>query len=341
MEGQFDDAEDDHTLSLHASRQPSMNSTSQLSTNELDKISAKPLTSTPRNALPDPSSIATTASKSAALADSLMSDSHPYDPGVHGSLKFIPIAPRLPGTVLPDMVSLRTSTPLVPTTTDKAAPPQQPVVRGADEMIQPPPAVELDSWIHPHPAILPQSYKNVGPSTLLPPYPQVVVEPYSGGIRILTSRDVVLGRGGLANHHPGNKWFRSIVSQYQMEYCSLRKLDKKQLARNLVSYLRHCGGRFVSKCKSSSSGCSGNDHDNDDDTYHEVGDERAIIKTSQTLREGTSGVIRQTLQENLTDPPPATTNGLLLVEAAVERNNKRDADNDVSVLLSKRTRNEL
>ena len=53
----------------------------------------------------------------------------------------------------------------------------------------------------------------------------------------INSNDVLCGRGGLTNSHVGNKRFRDVVSEYQMEYLKSRKNDKKGIARFAYSYV--------------------------------------------------------------------------------------------------------
>ena len=92
--------------------------------------------------------------------------------------------------------------------------------------------------------------------------------------------DVLLGRGGQTNSNPGNIKFRDLVSKYRMAYCTAPKGDKGALARYLCNYVRSKGGRFLRKEES-----NGN--------WYEVGDEKAVMKCGQALREGTAALIRK------------------------------------------------
>jgi hypothetical protein len=89
------------------------------------------------------------------------------------------------------------------------------------------------------------------------------------------STDILLGRGGGPNRHAGNLWFRDFIQAYRATYHRVDKYMKKQLAINLVQYIRHCGGRFLEK-KTLGGGIS---------VWYDVGDGRARSKCSQALRE--------------------------------------------------------
>jgi hypothetical protein len=85
--------------------------------------------------------------------------------------------------------------------------------------------------------------------------------------------DVLLGRGGAANNHLGNRLFRSIVLHYQVEYLQSKKLEKVNVARKVVSIIHSEGGRFLKR-------------NGKDDAWEEVDLKKAQEKTSQALREG-------------------------------------------------------
>jgi hypothetical protein len=96
-------------------------------------------------------------------------------------------------------------------------------------------------------------------------------------IREPTVNDVLMGRGGRINKHVGNVQLRNIVAARQDEYLSSStgKLDKAYIAADIVASIRlqyHPPGRFLEQ--------NAVDH-----TWYEVGDERAIRKVLQALRE--------------------------------------------------------
>jgi hypothetical protein len=89
-----------------------------------------------------------------------------------------------------------------------------------------------------------------------------------------TDADVLFGRGGRTNHHPGNKRLRMIVDEYKLAYEAARKTDKPKYAKAIVQALREHStpSRFLRM----------NDTTN---MWEDVGDRRAAEKVSQTLRE--------------------------------------------------------
>jgi hypothetical protein len=85
--------------------------------------------------------------------------------------------------------------------------------------------------------------------------------------------DVLCGRGGLSNHHPGNKRFRRVVSEMKRTYRSTEtKNNKTSLSRAIVDHVCNYGGRFIKKDAKSG-------------RYHVLTKADARKKTSQALRE--------------------------------------------------------
>jgi hypothetical protein len=93
----------------------------------------------------------------------------------------------------------------------------------------------------------------------------------------ITANDVLLGRGGGTNRHNGH--FRDLVSEAQPQYVQARKKDKTRIAKSIVAKVRSRNGRFL---KLDVNGL-----------YMDVGDKQATLKTSQALREGLSGRMRE------------------------------------------------
>ena len=60
-------------------------------------------------------------------------------------------------------------------------------------------------------------------------------------------RDVLCGRGGATNNHPGNKRFRAIVADHMDEYLQARKKEKAVIARRIVDMIKNDGGRFLKR----------------------------------------------------------------------------------------------
>ena len=93
------------------------------------------------------------------------------------------------------------------------------------------------------------------------------------GIEHYSDCDVLSGRGGGTNLHPGNRYFRNLILSHLEMYDIANKSEKPNVARTIVQNIRDKGGRFLRKEK--------------DGLYHEIGDEAAREKTSQGLRHRT------------------------------------------------------
>lgn len=65
----------------------------------------------------------------------------------------------------------------------------------------------------------------------------------------ITEKDVLFGRGGKSNHHPGNKWYRQIIAQTRPIYsCDTRsKIEKTDISNAVVNYIQSHGGRFLKR----------------------------------------------------------------------------------------------
>jgi len=89
-----------------------------------------------------------------------------------------------------------------------------------------------------------------------------------------TDKDVLLGRGGMTNKHPGNKRFRKEVENLKQWYkeCGSKR-EKKKLSELMVDWVHSYGGRFLSK------------DENDDEKWVIANPQAARRKASQALRE--------------------------------------------------------
>ena len=56
---------------------------------------------------------------------------------------------------------------------------------------------------------------------------------------LVTDYDILCGRGGLTNHHRGNKRFRDIVALHRPDYVRAPKIQKPSVARVIVRAIRH------------------------------------------------------------------------------------------------------
>ena len=85
--------------------------------------------------------------------------------------------------------------------------------------------------------------------------------------------DVLGGRGGASLRHPGNQIYRRLVNLNKALYITCLKSEKLKISKSIVAAMREQKGRFLER-----NGESG--------TWFEIGDRKAIEKTSQALREG-------------------------------------------------------
>jgi len=87
-----------------------------------------------------------------------------------------------------------------------------------------------------------------------------------------SDNDVLLGRGGRSNHHPGNKAYRDKVGEIRDNYRSSEKNAKTDLSQDLVNWVQQeQQGRFLKQ--------------DDDKKWYVVTNIVARRKASQALRE--------------------------------------------------------
>lgn len=94
----------------------------------------------------------------------------------------------------------------------------------------------------------------------------------SEGLSLFEDNDVLSGRGGGTNVHPGNRNFRDLINLHRRSYLKARKNDKPAISRAIVRCIRETGGRFLKK-------------DEKGGLWYEIGDDAAREKTSQALRQ--------------------------------------------------------
>ncbi|KAL7473991.1 hypothetical protein ACHAWX_000004, partial [Stephanocyclus meneghinianus] len=87
-----------------------------------------------------------------------------------------------------------------------------------------------------------------------------------------TENDVLFGRGGLTNNHPGNIFFRQKALELQKWYEQSSEEFKTEISIILVESVKGRGGRFLEKGKGS-------------DEWYEVIKNGPRRKASQQLRE--------------------------------------------------------
>eukprot|EP00536_Pseudo-nitzschia_multiseries_P012070 jgi/Psemu1/207578/e_gw1.441.19.1 len=111
-------------------------------------------------------------------------------------------------------------------------------------------------------------------------------------IRTPNSTDVLSGRGGGINSHPGNKVFRGWVDERKPDYnLAQNKNQKTEVAMQIVRRVQNqtpIPGRFLTRDKTSHT-------DPGKQWWVENEEAKALMKTTQALREG-APKIREELQ---------------------------------------------
>ena len=105
-----------------------------------------------------------------------------------------------------------------------------------------------------------------------------MVTPDDKGVKEPAENDVLCGRGGSINSHPGNERFRTLVEKRKRVYLTARfKREKRLIASSIVSEIRALNGRFLTR-------------DTKTGLWQDIGDEKARDKTSQALRENAPSI---------------------------------------------------
>ena len=106
------------------------------------------------------------------------------------------------------------------------------------------------------------------------------------GIKEPHENDVMYGRGGGTNHHPGNKRYRKMVEERKVKYVNSKRLDKPLVALEIIREWRGQWppGRFLK-------------HNDKTGLWDDVGDKKAREKTSQALREKAPQIRKQQQEE--------------------------------------------
>ncbi len=89
-----------------------------------------------------------------------------------------------------------------------------------------------------------------------------------------TINDVLCGRGGAVLRHPGNVQYQNLIKERQQEYTTCMKAEKLKISRSIVEHVRkEYRGRFLVR-------------DSTTKSWYDIGEKKAVEKTSQALREG-------------------------------------------------------
>jgi len=145
----------------------------------------------------------------------------------------------------------------------------------------------------------PHSYDSTSPVTP----PQLKCEPESIESIEPRDNDVLCGRGGSINTHPGNARFRELVEKRKRSYIDAFKREKRLIAESILKDIRRLSpsGRFLTRAVKGG-------------PWVEISEEKARDKTSQGLRENAPKIRRQiqnerrryeVQQHHISTPPPA------------------------------------
>ena len=90
-----------------------------------------------------------------------------------------------------------------------------------------------------------------------------------------TCNDVLNGRGKFIHTWQGNIYYRDLIRHYKLEYVVATPEEQKNIGQRVISTIRglNPSGRFLEMNKGSGAWC-------------DIGDERALFKIRQALREG-------------------------------------------------------
>merc|ERR1719343_1636308 len=104
--------------------------------------------------------------------------------------------------------------------------------------------------------------------------------------------DVLCGRGGAALRHPGNQTYRRLVNLNKGLYITCLKTEKLKISRSIVAAIREQNGRFLER-------------DAKKGVWFDIGDKKAVEKTSQALREGQPKLRKQMVARGQIPPDNA------------------------------------
>jgi len=126
------------------------------------------------------------------------------------------------------------------------------------------------------------------------------------GVTKITENDIICGRGGVALKHPGNLAYRKIVGLNKGIYATCLKAEKLKISKSIVAAIREIEGRFLEREDGKpTSSLDERDENGNPVTWKDIGDKRAIEKTSQALREGQPKLLKKlaAMQGNMAQAP--------------------------------------
>lgn len=129
-------------------------------------------------------------------------------------------------------------------------------------------------------------------------------------IKDCTEKDVLSGRGGRTNTHPGNQYYRELIVSRCTAYEEATKIMKPEISEQIVRTIYLRGGRFLRR--------------GSDGWYCDIGWTTAKEKTSQALRHKSLDI------RNLLDPNRPKRNGRRKQKKKKEEINDDDGNKPIS-----------
>ncbi|KAL7551900.1 hypothetical protein ACHAWF_015106 [Thalassiosira exigua] len=131
---------------------------------------------------------------------------------------------------------------------------------------------------YPHAYRSSSAYEHLGKPPYMTRYSQPPV--HQDYITDVSNNDVICGRGGAVNNHPGNRRFRQFIQEFKHQYLNETKQRKPFVAMSVLQAVKNSNppGRFLVKYPGG---------------YLECSDDRAREKASQALREGAAKLRKQ------------------------------------------------
>jgi hypothetical protein len=130
------------------------------------------------------------------------------------------------------------------------------------------------------------------------------------GVTVICENDIVCGRGGAALKHSGNLAYRKIVNINKTLYATCLKAEKLRISKSIVAAIREVNGRFLEREDGKiSTTLDERNPDGSPVTWCDIGDRRAIEKTSQALREGQPKLLKKLQQTGQVDEKGPANNG--------------------------------
>ena len=118
------------------------------------------------------------------------------------------------------------------------------------------------------------------------------------GIVTVQDSDIICGRGGLSLKHPGNSAYRKIINLNKEIYATCPKSEKLRISKSIVNAVREINSRFLEREDGKTShSLDETDAAGNPVTWRDIGDKRAIEKTSQALREGQPKLLKKMKEE--------------------------------------------